>query len=614
LLKKLISKPVDWMVYSVMGEKQRKQIGDMLSKKQKENITRLLNGKKFRERRKLKSLKHHLYNLGFTDQALKDMQKFQMETENNEIKRLISWEMSLWHANKNTFEGAKEAIKHLPEAAEGEQNRDQQRRIVIVTAECFGRLAHKEHAAELLKKQLDNAEHPDLYLALANLEDDIEERMKYINKAFGIYDLKPIGFKTDYSAATYDDLVTLSPDENDKVYEGPKVSVILPAFKAESGIRIAIESILSQSWQNLELVVVDDCSPDGTVETIMEYAEKDSRVKLLSTPKNSGPYTARNIAMKEASGEFITINDADDWSHEQKIETQVRHLMENDKIIANTSEHARLTEELTLYRRGTPGKYIFPNMSSIMFRKDEVLDKIGYWDSVRFAADGEFKRRLIKTFGQKAYVDLKSGPLSLPRQSVSSLTGSSAFGYDGFFMGVRKEYVEALEHHHNAATNLYYHFPQVARPFPVPEPMWPAREEKTEGWRYFDVVLAGDFRKKGTEHLYKINQLKKEYDRIGLVQLYEYDLDFQNDIEQDIRNAVDGRNVQMLVYGEKIKTDRLILKEPQLLLTWQKYRPEIIAENADVENLELIDSRFRDKVQNRLEAYFGIRAEDISDA
>lgn len=614
MLKKLISKPVDWVVYSVMGEKQRKQIGDMLSKRQKENITRLLNGKKFRERRKLKALKHHLYNLGFTDQAWKDMQKFQVETENNEIKRLISWEMSLWHANKNTVEGAKEAIKYLPEAAEGEKSADQERRIVIVTAECFGRLAHKEHAVELLEKQLDKVPHPDLYLALANLEENIEERMKIINKAFEIYDLKPIGFNTDYGTAAYDDLITLSSDTNHKVHDGPTVSVILPAFNAEFGIRIAIESILSQSWQNIELLVVDDCSPDGTVETIREYVKKDSRVKLLSTPKNSGPYTARNIAMKEASGEFITINDADDWSHEQKIEKQVRHLMENEKVIANTSEHARLTEELTLYRRGTPGKYIFPNMSSIMFRKKEIIDKIGYWDSVRFAADGEFKRRLIKTFGQKAYVDLKSGPLSLPRQSVSSLTGSSAFGYDGFFMGVRKEYVESLEHHHSTANSLYYHYPQVTRPFPVPEPMWPAREEKTEGWRFFDVILVGDFRQKSTKYLYKITQLKKEYNRIGLVQLYDYNLAFQSDIAQDIRNAVDGRTVQMLVYGEKIKADRLIMTEPELLLTWQKYRPDIVAEYAEVENLELIEDRSRDKVHERLEEYFGIRAEDISNA
>lgn len=611
MLKKLISKPVDWVVYSVMGEKQRKQIGDMLSKKQKENITRLLNGKKFRERRKLKALKHHLYNLGFTERALKDMREFLVETENSEMKRLISWEMSLWHANKNTVEGAKEAVKFLPEAAEGENSPDQLRRIIIVTAECFGRLSHKEHARELLEKQLTSAPHPDLYLALANLEEDIEERMKIINKAFEIYDLEPIGFKTDYNTATYDDLVTLSSDKNKKVHEEPKVSVILPAYKAAFGIRNAIESILSQSWQNIELLAVDDCSPDDTVETIKEYARKDPRVKLLSTPTNSGPYTARNIAMKEATGEFITINDADDWSHEQKIETQVRHLLENDKVIANTSEHARLTEDLTLYRRGTPGKYIFPNMSSIMFRKDQVLEKLGYWDSVRFAADGEFKRRLIKTFGQKSYVDLKSGPLSLPRQSVSSLTGSSAFGYDGFFMGVRKEYVESLEYYHDSADGLYYPYPQVRRPFPVPEPMWPVREGKTDGYRDFDVVLTGDFRKNSTGHIYKINELKKEYGRIGLVQLYEYDLNFQSGIQQNIRNVLDGNKVQMLVYGEKIRTRQLIITEPELLLTWQKYRPEIKAENVTVKNMETVESRYKAQALERIEEYFGKRAEDV---
>src|SRR5699024_1339083 len=141
--------------------------------KQKENITRLLNGKKFRERRKLKALKHHLYNLGFTERALKDMKHFQKQTDNMEIRRLISWEMRLWHANKNTVEGAKEAVKCLPKAAEGENSLYQLRRIIIVTAECFGRLAHKEHARELLEKQLNSAPQPYLYLALANLVEDI---------------------------------------------------------------------------------------------------------------------------------------------------------------------------------------------------------------------------------------------------------------------------------------------------------------------------------------------------------------------------------------------------------------------------------------------------------
>src|SRR5699024_3693455 len=122
-------------------------------------------------------------------------------------------------------------------------------------------------------------------------------------------------------------------------------------------------------------------------------------------------------------------------------------------------------------------------MSSIMFRREPILNTIGYWDSVRFAADGEFKRRLIRAFGKKSYVDLRTGPLSLPRQSLSSLTSNSGFGYNGFFMGVRKEYVESLEYFHRNTNEWKYSYPQTVRPFPVPEPMWPIREEKQEQMR-----------------------------------------------------------------------------------------------------------------------------------
>src|SRR5699024_9213980 len=68
--------------------------------------------------------------------------------------------------------------------------------------------------------------------------------------------------------------------------------------------------------------VVDDCSTDRTKEVIEQYVEQDSRVKLFSTPQNSGPYVARNIALQEATGEYVTVNDADDWSHAEKIATQ----------------------------------------------------------------------------------------------------------------------------------------------------------------------------------------------------------------------------------------------------------------------------------------------------
>src|SRR5699024_3505638 len=187
-------------------------------------------------------------------------------------------------------------------------------------------------------------------------------------------------------------------------------------------------------------------------------------------------------------------------------EIQANHLLENSQVIANTSAHARLTESLTFYRRGMPGRYIFPNMSSIMFRREPVMEKLGYWDSVRFAADGEFKRRLIREFGKQSFIDLQSGPLSLPRQAVSSLTSSSAFGYNGFFMGARKEFVASFTHYYETASGLSYPFPMEERPYPVPEPMWPIREQKVNGMREFDLVIATDFREEaeGSSHLFTL--------------------------------------------------------------------------------------------------------------
>src|SRR5690625_4169504 len=435
-------------------------------------------------------------------------------------------------------------------------------------------------AEKVIKDQLNHAAHPDLYLAMANLESDITERLQWVNKAYAYYDLHPITFST-LEQPTYDDMKMAKVTT--PTHAPGKVSVILPAFKAETGIAIAIESILSQTWANLELLIVDDCSPDNTYEVIKQFAKQDERIKVFQTPENSGPYVARNIALQAATGEFVTVNDADDWSHEKKIELQVKHLLEHPNIVANTSEHARLTEDLRLYRRGTPGKYIFPNMSSTMFRRAPVVEKLGYWDSVRFAADGEFKRRLLKVFGEDSFVDLPTGPLSLPRQAVTSLTGSSAFGYNGFFMGVRKEYVESLEYHHEHAQQLYYHFPEETRPFPVPEPMWPIREDKIDGVRQIDIVVMSDFRNDdfAVEVLRNLRKDQPEA-RIGLVQLYDYDLEQSLTIAQEVRNFIDGEHIQMLVYGEKVNTETTFIIKYNVLCMEQTYIPTITTNKVNI--------------------------------
>ncbi len=602
VIKKIVAEPVDWFIYSVLGEKQRKYLLNILSNQQKDAIKRILLGKKEAERQRLKQIKYHLYNLGFIEKGLADLESYILETNDPPLKRTAAWEKVLWHANQYNGKDAAIALEYLPFAEEGELQPDQQRRIAIIKAELLDEVGEREKARQVLLDALNVAEHADIYLALANLEADIEDRFVYINKAFSLYHLDNIA--TD-ETGQYDGLYTIKTHEN--IQDEPLISVIIPAYNAGDGIRVAIESILEQTWQHIELLIVDDHSSDNTLELVQEYAEKDSRIKVLQTPQNSGPYIARNIALKAATGEFVTVNDSDDWSHASKLEIQAKHLLANKDVIANTSEHARITEDMKLYRRGTPGKYIFPNMSSIMFRRQPVLDKVGFWDSVRFAADGEFKRRLLKGFGTRAYVDLTSGPLSLPRQAVTSLTGSSAFGYNGFFMGVRKEYVESLESHHQRAEDIRYDYPMTVRPYPVPEPMWPVREEKAEGIRNFDLVIASDFRVFKEADWDVLNDcLQVQAQRIGLVQINAYDFTLPKRTEAAIRQKLDGDHLQMLVYGEKIAAEKVVYIKPTVYQYEQKYLPELTAEQLTVVLTELPDSQAAlNNAVKHVENYFG---------
>ncbi|SMQ61701.1 teichuronic acid biosynthesis glycosyltransferase TuaG [Pseudidiomarina planktonica] len=98
-----------------------------------------------------------------------------------------------------------------------------------------------------------------------------------------------------------------------------KVSVVIPTFNAERYITATIESVLNQSHQDFEILVVDDCSTDNTVKYIREIMLSDSRINLIELDDNTGgPATPRNTGIKNASGEWLAFLDADDlWSPEK---------------------------------------------------------------------------------------------------------------------------------------------------------------------------------------------------------------------------------------------------------------------------------------------------------
>jgi len=128
----------------------------------------------------------------------------------------------------------------------------------------------------------------------------------------------------------------------------PLISVIMPVFNCEKTVAIAIESILNQTYENIELIVVNDASTDRTRQIVEEMSRNDCRIKLLENEPdpnrydeklkrnvNAG-YSARNLGFKHAQGELITFQDADDASLLNRLEIQY------DLLVKNNSTHVTL--------------------------------------------------------------------------------------------------------------------------------------------------------------------------------------------------------------------------------------------------------------------------------
>lgn len=115
------------------------------------------------------------------------------------------------------------------------------------------------------------------------------------------------------------------------------ISVVMPCYNAASYIAASIESVLRQTYRNLELLITDDGSDDGTRQLLMKYMKTDLRVKVLPLNSNKGAGYARNNSIKIAKGRYIAFCDCDDIWRPDKLEKQVRFMKANKIALCYTS-------------------------------------------------------------------------------------------------------------------------------------------------------------------------------------------------------------------------------------------------------------------------------------
>ncbi len=108
------------------------------------------------------------------------------------------------------------------------------------------------------------------------------------------------------------------------------ISIITPLYNSQNFIESTIKSVISQTYQDWEMIIIDDCSKDAGPAIVAKYAKNDKRINLIKLKKNCGGAVARNRAIKEAKGKYIAFLDSDDLWQPEKLEKQIKFMEENN--------------------------------------------------------------------------------------------------------------------------------------------------------------------------------------------------------------------------------------------------------------------------------------------
>lgn len=116
------------------------------------------------------------------------------------------------------------------------------------------------------------------------------------------------------------------------------VSVIIPIYNVEQYLEKCLDSVINQTYKDLEIICVNDCSPDNSAQILLEYAQRDTRIKIVNREKNGGVSAARNTGLDEAKGEYVYFIDSDDWIDLDYIEKMVSAItFSKTDVVVNTN-------------------------------------------------------------------------------------------------------------------------------------------------------------------------------------------------------------------------------------------------------------------------------------
>ena len=185
-----------------------------------------------------------------------------------------------------------------------------------------------------------------------------------------------------------------------------KFSVVMPLYNAAPYVKEAVQSVLEQSYPNWELIVVDDGSDDGSLDIVNDFAERNSKIKILTHDggQNKGVSATRNLAINKSTGSWISLIDADDTWYPDKLKREAQIIClhpevvllyskakrnqekpdpkNNAKLVYGTGENGEIKEP---FKKLLPG--FFTSTSAVTFKKEVFVKCGGFNENMRFSED-----------------------------------------------------------------------------------------------------------------------------------------------------------------------------------------------------------------------------------
>ncbi|MFD1562780.1 glycosyltransferase family 2 protein [Haloarchaeobius amylolyticus] len=199
----------------------------------------------------------------------------------------------------------------------------------------------------------------------------------------------------------------------------PLVSVTICSYNAEDFLENTLRSVIKQTYSNMEILVLDNNSTDGTRSILREYEDQDDRIEVFYSNENKGAFRGLNHLIEICEGEYIAIQDHDDIWHPEKIERQVEALENNEQYIGCGTNLIKLfeNEDKVAFRQYSKCSKVVPH-TSLMFRNEGFY----YDSSIGYKTDVYFMKYILCSENRNLYVLQDALSMHLVRSDNNNLS------------------------------------------------------------------------------------------------------------------------------------------------------------------------------------------------